>query len=181
MMNDQYLTIKQVAEQLQLSESTIRRYIKSGRLDAVRIGRNVRVPRQAVAELLHTQTLREAPPIYQVAKSGMPDKQTWRQYAMTEHPLQDQDKALNEPRSEILFSGLTSDEFQDLNRKARAWLDEIMSAADLEEDVSLTQDPLLQLAGAIVLDEPLNLGDKLDDYIGEVIWQEFHNRDDEQP
>ncbi len=65
---DELLTVKQVAELLQLHEMTIRRYIKSGRLDAVRIGRNVRVPRQAVAELLHTQTLHEAPPIYQVTK-----------------------------------------------------------------------------------------------------------------
>lgn len=46
------LTVKQVAELLQLHEMTIRRYIKAGKLPAVRIGRNVRIPRQAVEALL---------------------------------------------------------------------------------------------------------------------------------
>lgn len=65
---DELLTVKQVAQLLQLHEITIRRYIKSGRLEAVRIGRNVRVPRRAVKALLQEQnaTLREAPPVYRV-------------------------------------------------------------------------------------------------------------------
>ena len=64
---DELLTVKQVADLLQLHEITIRRYIKSGRLDAVRIGRNVRVPRRAVEALLREENpaLREAPPVYQ--------------------------------------------------------------------------------------------------------------------
>jgi excisionase family DNA binding protein len=63
---DELLTVKQVAELLQLHEMTIRRYIKSDKLEAVRIGRNVRVPRRAVEAFLHAENpaLREAPPIY---------------------------------------------------------------------------------------------------------------------
>jgi len=67
---DELLTVRQVARLLQLHEMTIRRYIKSGKLDAVRIGRNVRVPRRAVDALLQEQNavLREAAPAYQVQK-----------------------------------------------------------------------------------------------------------------
>ncbi len=71
---DELLTVKQVAQLLQLHEITIRRYIKSGRLEAVRIGRNVRVPRRAVDALLQEQnaTLREAPPVYRVKADEKP-------------------------------------------------------------------------------------------------------------
>jgi excisionase family DNA binding protein len=45
------LTVREAAQQLRLSPITIRRYIASGKLAAVRIGRNVRVPERDVAQL----------------------------------------------------------------------------------------------------------------------------------
>jgi excisionase family DNA binding protein len=46
------LTVQETAKLLKLSPITIRRYIGSGRLPAVRIGRAIRVRREAVEELL---------------------------------------------------------------------------------------------------------------------------------
>ena len=43
MSQDQLLTLQQAADRLQISMSTIRRLIKAGKLQAVRIGRNLRV------------------------------------------------------------------------------------------------------------------------------------------
>jgi excisionase family DNA binding protein len=43
MANDQLLTLQQVADRLQVSMSTVRRLVDSGKLKAVRIGRNLRV------------------------------------------------------------------------------------------------------------------------------------------
>lgn len=42
-MCEQLLTLKQAADRLQVSMSTIRRLIKAEKLQAVRIGRNLRV------------------------------------------------------------------------------------------------------------------------------------------
>lgn len=42
-MNEQLLTLKQAADRLQISMSTIRRLIKAEKLQVVRIGRNLRV------------------------------------------------------------------------------------------------------------------------------------------
>ena len=49
------LTVREVAELLQLHEVTIRRYIRDGKLEAVRIGRRIRVPRAAVEEMMSPQ------------------------------------------------------------------------------------------------------------------------------
>ena len=49
------LTVRQVAELLQLHEATIRRYIRDDKLEAVRIGRRIRVPRAAVEEMMSPQ------------------------------------------------------------------------------------------------------------------------------
>ncbi len=46
------LTVQETASLLRVSPMTIRRYISSGRLPAVRIGRGVRVPRESLAQLL---------------------------------------------------------------------------------------------------------------------------------
>jgi excisionase family DNA binding protein len=46
------LSIQEVAQITQLHEITIRRYIRAGKLAAVRIGRRIRVPRAALDELL---------------------------------------------------------------------------------------------------------------------------------
>lgn len=46
------LTIKQVAEELGLSVETIRKYIKDGKLDVIKINQRVyRVPKESVENL----------------------------------------------------------------------------------------------------------------------------------
>jgi excisionase family DNA binding protein len=46
----EFLTVQETAEVLKVSPITIRRYISSGRLAAVRVGRNVRIRREAIEE-----------------------------------------------------------------------------------------------------------------------------------
>jgi excisionase family DNA binding protein len=50
-MADDVLSIEQVAERLGLHVRTVRRYVREGRLKAVRIGKQYRVARAALAEL----------------------------------------------------------------------------------------------------------------------------------
>ena len=54
------LTVREVAELLQLHEVTIRRYIRDGKLASVRIGRNVRVLRSALDEFIAPQAESDA-------------------------------------------------------------------------------------------------------------------------
>lgn len=46
------LTIADAAAELRVSQRTVRRLIARGRIEAVRIGRSVRIPRAAIAQLL---------------------------------------------------------------------------------------------------------------------------------
>jgi len=46
------MTIRQVAEYLQVSISTVRRMLADGRLSGIKVGRAWRIPREAVAQLL---------------------------------------------------------------------------------------------------------------------------------
>ncbi len=78
------LSIQEVAEITGLHEITIRRYVRSGELEAVRIGRRIRVRRAALDKLLKPlqpdatpeavgegeQRLQESATVYQVAKPG---------------------------------------------------------------------------------------------------------------
>jgi excisionase family DNA binding protein len=73
------LSIQEVAQLTHLHEITIRRYIQAGKLAAVRIGRRIRVPREALERLLEpvnapapvqsaqTEQLRERAAVYEVA------------------------------------------------------------------------------------------------------------------
>jgi excisionase family DNA binding protein len=47
----EYLTVQEVALQLKVSPITIRRYIAQGRLAAVKVGRGVRIRKEAVDSL----------------------------------------------------------------------------------------------------------------------------------
>ena len=47
------MTIKQVADYLQVSISTVRRMLADGRLNGFKVGRAWRIPREAVAQLLN--------------------------------------------------------------------------------------------------------------------------------
>lgn len=49
---NELLSIQEVAQITQLHEITIRRYIRAGKLGAVRIGRRLRVPQEALDQLL---------------------------------------------------------------------------------------------------------------------------------
>ena len=50
------LTIDETAEFLRVSDKTVRRMIDDGRLEAVAIGRQWRIPREALAELTRPRT-----------------------------------------------------------------------------------------------------------------------------
>lgn len=79
------LSIQEVAEITGLHEITIRRYIRSGELEAVRIGRRIRVRRAALDNLLKPLqpnvtpgaatedkgSLKESAAVYQVAEPGL--------------------------------------------------------------------------------------------------------------
>ena len=78
---NELLTVREVAEALHLHETTIRRYIRDGKLASVRIGRNVRVPRAALDEFISSQAepgagesgvLREPAAAYHTAASPRP-------------------------------------------------------------------------------------------------------------
>lgn len=51
------LTVQQAAERLLADESTVRRWIRSGRLTAHRPGRRLLVPEDAITRLLHDTTV----------------------------------------------------------------------------------------------------------------------------
>ncbi len=142
---DELLTVKQVAQLLQLHEITIRRYIKSGRLEAVRIGRNVRVPRRAVDALLQEQhtALREAPPVYRVGDESddrLPPG------------------AIEEAKERDAFL---------------VWIKEITQSAKRGETIPNPDenDKLLQLAGIIKSDIP-EVSDRHDEFIGLAIYED---------
>lgn len=48
MKNNSFLTVKQVAELLQIHWQTVLNYIKNGKLDAVRLGKGYRIPKEAI-------------------------------------------------------------------------------------------------------------------------------------
>lgn len=48
----EYLTVKETAVLLRVSPITVRRYIASGKLPAERVGRGIRVRREAIGELV---------------------------------------------------------------------------------------------------------------------------------
>jgi excisionase family DNA binding protein len=55
-MNEPYLTPKQIAEQLQVTEKTVRTWIYDGRLRAVRAGRFWRIRESDLEAFLHEPT-----------------------------------------------------------------------------------------------------------------------------
>jgi excisionase family DNA binding protein len=59
---DEYLTIKEIAEHLKLNQQTLRNWINEGQLPAVRIGRRVRVRRVDLDRILAQGTTAPAEP-----------------------------------------------------------------------------------------------------------------------
>lgn len=69
-MDMELLTVQETAKVLRVSEITVRRYIASGRLAAVRVGRGVRVDKEAV-ESFPTPAM-PSEPKQKVRKSAKP-------------------------------------------------------------------------------------------------------------
>jgi excisionase family DNA binding protein len=61
MSDSQLLTVEQVAEEFQLTSQTIRNWIKSGALQAVRIGHVYRMTREDVDEMMRRHRGETAP------------------------------------------------------------------------------------------------------------------------
>jgi excisionase family DNA binding protein len=55
------LTVKDVSLRLDVHEQTVRRLIRTRKLRAIRIGRLVKVPREAVALFLRSNVIRREP------------------------------------------------------------------------------------------------------------------------
>jgi excisionase family DNA binding protein len=55
------LTVQETAAMLRVSTVTVRRYIASGRLAAIRVGRGVRIEREAVEHFVTPVDLRDTP------------------------------------------------------------------------------------------------------------------------
>lgn len=53
-----YYTLAEVARRLRISVKTVRRYVREGRLAAVRLGREYRVSAEALIEFLKNSTTR---------------------------------------------------------------------------------------------------------------------------
>lgn len=51
-MTDKYYTVREVAYRFGVHETSVRRYIRQGKLKAVKIGDNVRITEQAMAEFV---------------------------------------------------------------------------------------------------------------------------------
>jgi len=47
-----FYTVREVAELLKVSQATIRRLIKAGKLEAYRVGKQLRIPAEAVRGIL---------------------------------------------------------------------------------------------------------------------------------
>ena len=159
---DELLTVKQVADLLQLHEMTIRRYIKTGKLGVVRIGRNVRVPRRAVEALMaerEEKSLSEAPPTYQAQprpKATLPEK----------HLSAHQRKTMT-----LLEAEQDTRSREEIIREFDALLAQIELEGNIESD-ALHDDPLLKLAGSVESELP-DVADSHDKYIGEALRREY--------
>ena len=66
--DDEYLTVKEIADRLKLNEQTVRNWIDDGKLPAVRIGRRIRIRRVDLDHVLaQGATVEIAPPASTVA------------------------------------------------------------------------------------------------------------------
>jgi excisionase family DNA binding protein len=59
MNNNEFLTVKQTAELLQVHWQTILNYIKSGKLKAVKLGKGYRVTKSALSEFIVINTTKK--------------------------------------------------------------------------------------------------------------------------
>lgn len=57
MNNNEFFTVGQVAELLQVHWQTILNYIKSGKLEAVKLGKGYRIPKEALQHFIKSNTV----------------------------------------------------------------------------------------------------------------------------
>jgi len=58
MKNNNFLTVEQVADKLQVHWQTILNYIKSGRLEALKLGKGYRISRKALGKFIKENSAR---------------------------------------------------------------------------------------------------------------------------
>lgn len=56
MENNNFLTVEQVAETLQVHWQTVLNYIKNGKLKAVKLGKGYRISKEALQEFIKSNT-----------------------------------------------------------------------------------------------------------------------------
>ena len=81
---DPWLTVPQVSEELKLHPATVRAWVKSGRLAAVRAGRTWRVRRSEVDRAL----LSDASPAYVSQDASSPPSSAHPEFSRTSAPRQ---------------------------------------------------------------------------------------------
>jgi excisionase family DNA binding protein len=59
MKNNSFYTVEQVAELLQIHWQTVLNYIKSGKLEAVKLGRGYRIPKKSVDNFIDTNSVKK--------------------------------------------------------------------------------------------------------------------------
>lgn len=96
MTDQQLLTVEQVAQEFQLTSQTIRNWIKSGALSAVRIGHVYRLRREDVDDMLRRHEGETAPlgthrDLWEPETLGMP----YRRYGARRQPSLWDDTALS--------------------------------------------------------------------------------------
>ncbi|NOX63124.1 MAG: helix-turn-helix domain-containing protein [Chloroflexi bacterium] len=156
----EFLSVKQVAQLLRRSETTVRRYIRSGKLEAVRVGRHVRVPREAVEALMlgeATDFREPARPLYRTAN--------------------DLTARLDEsPPVAVSSRGARTRE--EIIRDFEAMLVQI-DRDSAEGKEYFRDDPVFRLAGVVDLDETLNLGERDDEFFADALWREYRDEHEE--
>ena len=57
MNNNEFLTVEQVAELLQVHWQTVLNYIKNGKLEAIKLGKGYRISQNALQQFIKTNTV----------------------------------------------------------------------------------------------------------------------------
>lgn len=110
--DDRLLTVAEVAERLRVHPITVRRHIKSGRLQAVRVGRSVRVRASDVQALLKPAMASDVRAAYRAAPVTEEERERRRGIF----------REMQERRARMKPLGMTTAELVRLARSARDWM-----------------------------------------------------------
>ncbi len=127
-MEDRHLSLSEVAELMEVTERTVRRWIKSGRLKAYKPGRDYRIPESAVKEFI------ERSEAYPKAQAPLPleDSEQRRHagveglaniQALVRRRLSRFDREVSDPESTKFKSAtLATDWLTDVQNEATDWI-----------------------------------------------------------